>query len=211
MLVDAGPIGGPSAGLPAPNTGQSGNSSAGSSSGSATGSLIASRDYNNAYNEAQASALNAFNAAEAEKQRKWQEKMSNTAHQREVQDLIAAGLNPVLSAMGNGASTPSGGQASGSKATADTTLSEGLISMMAAMISASSAQSIASMYIENERYMAANYPTTKFGFLNTLLSGENSAGKIGSGLWSFGNNFWNGLKQRYNSWNHSGAKFQMPR
>jgi len=47
-------------------------------------------------------------AKQANNQMDFQREMSNTAHQREVDDLRKAGLNPILSALGNGSSTPTG-------------------------------------------------------------------------------------------------------
>lgn len=43
-----------------------------------------------------------------QEQNQWEADMANSSHQREVQDLKLAGLNPILSAGGGGAATPNG-------------------------------------------------------------------------------------------------------
>jgi len=55
-----------------------------------------------------AAAANAASAESAAKQMEFQREMSNSAYQRAVADLKAAGINPMLAAMKGGATTPGG-------------------------------------------------------------------------------------------------------
>ena len=55
--------------------------------------------------------INSANLAQARNQQDFQERMSNTAHQREARDLELAGMNPILTANRSGASSPSGSMA----------------------------------------------------------------------------------------------------
>lgn len=68
------------------------------------------------FNQISTNASMAYNSAEAAKNREWQEKMSNTAYQRAVKDMRAAGINPILAYTQGGASTPGGAQGTASAA-----------------------------------------------------------------------------------------------
>lgn len=74
---------------------------------------------NRDFQQSSANAAMQFEADQARIARDWEAQMSNTAYQRAVNDLKAAGLNPILAYQQGGASTPTAVSASGMQASGD--------------------------------------------------------------------------------------------
>lgn len=104
----------------------------------------------NLFGQNSAQQQNNFNAQQAQINRDFQERMSNTQWQRAVADMEAAGLNSALAYSQGGASVPSGSTASASQGgTALLSLLGGIVgsvsSLAKAAITANSAKALSGL------------------------------------------------------------------
>lgn len=107
-----------------------------------------------------------FNAEEAQLNRDWQERMSNTAHQREQWDLRQAGLNPILTATGGmGAATPSGATASSGIASQSNPLEGAVASALAVQ---RQEQEIANLKAVEEKTKAETIAVAQQGMTSSM-------------------------------------------
>lgn len=109
-----------------------------------------------AYNKEMMLEQQKYNSAEAAINRDWQKSMSDTSYQRAVEDMVKAGINPIVAYSQGGASTPTGGAASGNMA-ASSMASSGLAGGIASSYGESSSWGSGSSWGVNSAVSMSNW------------------------------------------------------
>lgn len=132
----------------------------------ATAANMADAARNRDFQAAQSAQQMAYQTAEADKARKWEESMSNTAYQRSKQDMIKAGINPILAqspASTPSVAAPSGASGSGAQGSATTIAKQNPLANIDLTTALSAAKVLGDISLQSKQGKLLDAQTIKTG------------------------------------------------